>query len=238
MSIYNIIAKNYSDIFPSDKKRTEFIKSFCRSEDCKILDIGCATGDLAFELGNSGYEVTGIDLNEKMISIAQSRIPEKQNNIRFHLMNMLDIEKLGFFDLILCFGNTLPHLQNSNEIREFFQTANNQLHDNGSFIFQILNYDKILDQKNINFPVIENDTFKFTRNYSSIKEDSVIFNITFLDKIINRRYSDSMELLPAKRDILITFLKETGFKGLKIFSDYSRTESDLNEFASVYVAQK
>ena len=77
MNLYDILAENYSELFPLDPARTDFVlKSAAESSKGRaplILDLGCATGDLDFELAAEGADVTGIDLNEKMISIAGSR---------------------------------------------------------------------------------------------------------------------------------------------------------------------
>lgn len=52
-----------------------FIKKF--SADSYLLDIGCATGRLCFDLTQQGYTVTGIDVAEKQIEQAQ-QIAEKE----------------------------------------------------------------------------------------------------------------------------------------------------------------
>ncbi|WP_242604524.1 class I SAM-dependent methyltransferase [Legionella gresilensis] len=44
---------------------------------CKILDIGCGTGEpIAKFLLNEGYKVTGIDASKKMIDLCKQRFPE------------------------------------------------------------------------------------------------------------------------------------------------------------------
>jgi glycine/sarcosine N-methyltransferase len=238
MRIYDLIADNYSAIFPPDKNRVSFIKSICPPGDVSILDVGCATGDIAIELANSGYDVIGIDLNSKMIDIARRYIKNPLDKIEFHVMNMLDIEKLGIFDLILCFGNTLPHLQSETEVNKFFAAANTCLHDNGAFIFQILNYDKILSEGKIDFQIVENDSFIFRRNYTFPDNGMISFNIEFKDRETGRVYSDSTDLLPLRQKQLLALLDEAGFKTTHVYSDYDMTKSDLQEYASIYVAEK
>jgi glycine/sarcosine N-methyltransferase len=238
MKIYDLIAENYSAIFPPDKNRVRFIKSMCPSGSAGILDVGCATGDIAIELANAGYDVTGIDLNSRMIDIAKSKIKNLRHKIEFHVMNMLDIDKLGIFNLILCFGNTLPHLQSETEVNNFFIAANTCIPDNGAFIFQILNYDKILSEGKMNFQIIENNSFIFRRNYSFPDNGLISFNIEFEDKGTGRVYSDSTDLLPLRQKKLLALLEKTGFKTISIYSDYDMTKSDLQEYASIYVAGK
>ena len=62
---YTSISKYYSEIFPYQPMQLQFVKN--RVGDLKgknILDIGCATGELAFRLAGEGAKVIGIDLNE------------------------------------------------------------------------------------------------------------------------------------------------------------------------------
>jgi glycine/sarcosine N-methyltransferase len=238
MRIYDLIADNYSAIFPPDENRVRFIKSIYPSGAARILDVGCATGDIAIELAKSGYDVIGIDLNNRMIDIAKGNIKNLRHKIEFHIMNMLNMDKLGIFDLVLCFGNTLPHLRSEAEVDNFFITANRGIRDNGAFIFQILNYDKILSEGKIEFRIIENDSFIFRRNYTFPESGLISFNIEFEDKTTGSVYSNSTDLLPLRQAQLLTLLEKADFKTINIYSDYDMTKSNLQEYASIYIAKK
>jgi len=57
---YTSISKYYAEIFPYQPILLEFIKS--RVGDLAgnhITDIGCATGELSFQIANAGSKVTG-----------------------------------------------------------------------------------------------------------------------------------------------------------------------------------
>ncbi len=101
----------------------------------QILDIGCATGELAFQLAKEDARITGIDLNEDLLNQAlvksgrsgfQSADSVKREskfsppNLHFQTGNMLELTtdfQPAQFDVVLCFGNTLVHLQS----KEFIQ---------------------------------------------------------------------------------------------------------------------
>jgi len=42
----------------------------------RILDAGCGTGALAFELAARGADVVGVDISPQLIEIAQKRQPD------------------------------------------------------------------------------------------------------------------------------------------------------------------
>ena len=62
-------------------------------EEGRVLDIGCGYGLLAnfLTLKSNRRDVTGVDLSEKRISIAQKTIKNRKK-IRFKLVNVLDLQ--------------------------------------------------------------------------------------------------------------------------------------------------
>ena len=54
------------------------------SANSKILEIGCATGTISRFISDSGHDLTGVDLSESMIEVAQKNNPE----ISFHVANV------------------------------------------------------------------------------------------------------------------------------------------------------
>ncbi len=76
----------------------------------KVLDVACGTGDMVCELQKQGCSVVGIDLSEKMLSIARQKAPAATCLIA-------DAENLPFaegeFDAVTCaFGvRNFVHLQ-------------------------------------------------------------------------------------------------------------------------------
>ncbi|MBN2396077.1 MAG: class I SAM-dependent methyltransferase [Candidatus Atribacteria bacterium] len=234
MEMYNIIADNYSSIFPLGEERISFVKS-CLNPGDSFLDIGCSTGDLCIELAKAGYKAVGIDLNSRMIEIAGKKAVE---NTDFRVMNMLDIDKQFeniSFPLITCFSNTLPHLDSLSEIKYFFKQVYSRLTSTGCFVFQILDYDKILMKRKCDFPEIKNPDFVFNRKYEFVG-DKIRFTIEMErgDKIM----SDSTLLYPLIKDQAISALQEAGFNEIHCYSDYSLKPSNGKESAALYVAQK
>ena len=69
------------------------------------------------------------------------------------------------FDAILCLGNTLVHLPSPREIGKFMKDAFALLHAGGALIFQIVNYDRALDKRITELPLIDNDVLQFERFY-------------------------------------------------------------------------
>lgn len=99
---YHIAAQGLS--FGRDKAwKKKMIKRLPKKEKAACLDIACGTGDITFLLAKKykDGEIIGIDLNEKMIEIADKLLLYRFNNIKFKIADMCDT---GFnseqFDII------------------------------------------------------------------------------------------------------------------------------------------
>jgi 2-polyprenyl-3-methyl-5-hydroxy-6-metoxy-1,4-benzoquinol methylase len=235
--MYELIANNYSSIFPVDIETVDFIDScLLKNDKSSILDIGCATGDLAIALSKKGYSVVGIDLDAKMIKIAESKI--NNDLLTFKNENMLKLDRNIKYDCILCLGNTLPHVPSWKELNQFINLLHSKINDNDFLIIQILNYDKILKDGNITFQTKEGIDFLFTRRYISININTITFEIEIFDKKTLERHTDSTKLLPIERRKLVDALVTNGFEEAKVFSDYNGTQASENDYYNVFVAQK
>jgi len=71
--------------------------------DEKILDLGCGTGDLSFEISKSGASVVGIDFSEAMIVLAR----QKYAGLQFWVANGETFRTPERFDAI--FSNAALH---------------------------------------------------------------------------------------------------------------------------------
>jgi magnesium-protoporphyrin O-methyltransferase len=73
----------------------------------RILDAGCGTGALAFELAARGADVVGVDISPQLIGIAQKRTPDAiARKVSFASGDMLD-PALGHFDHIVAMDSMI-----------------------------------------------------------------------------------------------------------------------------------
>jgi len=227
MEFYTSISRFYDRIFPYDNKQYDFINSFLNiKKDQSILEAGCGTGFLSIKLSENGYNVYSIDFDQEMINLA---INNKKNNSIYPVFKKTDMRfinsefKHDFFDLIFCFGNTLVHLTEKNDIFKFILDCKKLLKKKGFLLIQILNYDYILDKKVTALPLLENDQIKFERSYSNSDYGLINFNTSLTIKKENNIIKNSIKLYPIRKKELDEYLKEAGFKAIEYYSGFDKS---------------
>lgn len=122
ISTYEKIADVYTDMFYADKGDLPFFEKFCDRVPIsgRVLDVGCGPGTFTQHLVKNGFETTGIDLSEKMLTIARENVPEAN----FINMDMQDLQlEDSSFDAVLA-GYSLIHIEDAhipNVLHEFFR---------------------------------------------------------------------------------------------------------------------
>lgn len=222
---YQSIAKHYDDIFPLSDALRDFLFSFGIFNEDRILDIGCATCEVAFYLAEYAHSVTGIDLDPSLIEIAHSKKDERgRSNVRFLVGDMNDINSMfakNQFRIVVCLGNTLVHLLSTDIIDAFFQKISNVLSYGGLFIFQILNYEKILAQKTIELPLIDNNKITFKRRYNHETHKPLLAFITSLTiKASSEIINNSITLYPLQQEELMKMPSNHLFRSIRFLGGF------------------
>src|SRR6056297_1150038 len=207
--MYDPLSRYYEEIFPVSENQIQFVLStmyhrnsghrqggeiFPPQPPLRLLDVGCAVGDLAAGVVQSGtgreIEVDAIDLNSAMIQQAEARHSRalQAGGLRFHQMDMLKIGhefQAEHFNAVACLGNTLVHLPGPVEIAHFLHSsarilrarpnidgdrqagdAEGTVGGRGCLILQQLNYDYLLEERPKKLPLIETEQVRFEREYS------------------------------------------------------------------------
>jgi SAM-dependent methyltransferase len=123
-------------------KRLRFVReaiasNFRGGEHSKIsiLDVGCGNGSqLAIQLALDGFQVTGIDVDERSIEQAR-RLAKEIGNINFHRGQVEEIEALGEFDVVIL-SEVLEH---TDDPRSLLAASVKHLHDEGIAIITVPN---------------------------------------------------------------------------------------------------
>jgi SAM-dependent methyltransferase len=233
MEFYNYLGEDYDLMTRFDvrmKKDRPVFESLINAFGFKrALDAGCGSGFHSIVLSNLGLEVSGIDSSKKMIELAKSNAKRYQISANFIEADFTNFTKYinTRFDSIFCLGNSLAHLLNRDELDIAVGNFRQVLDPGGSLIIQLLNYAKILKQRQRIVGITEGGNKIFVRFYD-FKEALIQFNIL----TIKREKSGfshqwiSTQLYPWRLEELKPSLRAHGFKQIQLFSDLARNEFD------------
>ncbi|MDY0076467.1 MAG: class I SAM-dependent methyltransferase [Bacteroidales bacterium] len=239
---YTSISNYYSEIFPYNPKQLQFVKSRVGDLGAKqLLDIGCASGELAFQLTAEDAHVIGIDLNADLLDQAIRKRGAASTPV-FQLGNMLELEndfKAEQFDTVLCFGNTLVHLESKALVAQMLKGVLQVLMPGGKFLLQILNYDYILGEQLSELPLIETDNIRFLRQYRFDKNSPKIrFYTELYLKKENQTVVNETSLLALKSEELLDLLRDAGFQHIELFSNFKQDAFGGKHIPLVLSAEK
>jgi glycine/sarcosine N-methyltransferase len=236
-SFYTSIAPHYQHIFPFNPTQIEFLKHVLPYNGARVLDVGCATGDLAFALTHFGFPTWAFDFDAQMVQIARNTKPEEAMFPVFEQLDMRQIDERfpeSYFDTVICFGNTLVHLLSDEDIRKFIQASFKVLLPEGKLTIQILNYQHILENQIKSLPLIDNEHIRFERNYEFGDESALIdFNTKLTVKSTGQEIKNSTKLYAIRPDKLQELLVEAGFSSIEFFGNFNREPLTKNSLPLV-----
>lgn len=136
--LYKKYAKFYDKVYSKKKydEEVEFIKSVIRNFKVKgknLLDMACGTGTHAKKFTDSGFNVTGVDINSEMLKIAK----EKTKNSKFLEGSMQSFKSKSKFDIITCLFTAINYNRNISELKTTIKNFHNLLNKGGVVIFDL-----------------------------------------------------------------------------------------------------
>lgn len=241
MDFYADLSPYYEAIFPLTGDKVKLTERYVPAGG-RVLDVGCSTGELVLALAQAGYHSAGIDLSEEMIEKARAEAAARGLDAGFRMGDMreLRVHFSGLYDGITCFGNTIVHITDIREIRQFFRQIYAMLQPQGSFLFQIVNYDRILAKGITELPLIENPEkrLKFYRHYDYDKAANLIHFQTRL-VVDGEEVEHTVPLYPLTSDEIKVMLSADGFRNPRFFGDFAEHPYDPERSgAFVVIVQK
>jgi SAM-dependent methyltransferase len=97
-----------------------------------VLELGCGTGSILQRLQDA-YKVSGLDISEKMLSVARKKVPRS----KLFRQDMVDFRIDGRFDVIICVFDSINHVRRFSDWKKVFAAVRRHLLPGGCFIFDI-----------------------------------------------------------------------------------------------------
>lgn len=189
------------------------ILDYFKSNNIEIkrhLDLGCGVGTLCDFYYKQGINTTGVDINEYMIQ----KCKEKNSNINFVVNNIEKFISSEKYDLITMTCDVVNHILDEDSLKKIFYNIYNMLNDDGYLIFDIINSNKLILNKqivsnrdnNINvYYYMTDQNNLINTNVKVVKDHTLVCEYDVLEKL----YND---------DLIKSMLEDSRFKLIKFAS--------------------
>ena len=230
VDFYSELAREYDDMISFNsaiKAKENLLKKFISKKIITVADIGCGSGVDSIALALQGLKVSGFDPSSEMLKKAE--VNAKRINVKLNFYNdAADKIPKKFdcnFDLVVSLGNTIANIPELRLLKSL-NRCHEILKPGGRLLIQVLNYDKILSEKQRIISITESRN-KFYIRFYDFPDKKIIFNILNFKKENRLEYKIfSSRIYPYNKKYLETKLKSTGFKSVMCYSDLSFTKFD------------
>lgn len=247
MSIFSEYSKYY-DLLYQDKDyaaEVEYLNWLIQENSAKaktILNLGCGSGRHDFLLAEKGYNVTGVDLSEEMIAVANknSKGCQVEHKPEFFLGDIRTKRLNRHYDVVTALFHVMSYQVTNDDLDKAFETAYEHLQPRGIFIFDCwYGPGVITDRPHIREKQLESEILRVNRKSTPVihpNEDcvDVIYDLVIENKITNEVYNitETHKMRYLFLPELQYFLERKGFKFKKAFE--WMTEYDKLDFTSWY----
>ncbi|MBR9978400.1 MAG: methyltransferase domain-containing protein [Bacteroidetes bacterium] len=142
----------------------------------QVVDMGCGTGVHAIALAQLGLAVTAVDISGGMLEKARRHAADASVSLRFLHGDFLTPIGETPADLLLCLGNSLPHLPSLTALTDILKHWRTLLTNEGHVVIQLLNYKRII-REGKRIVNIRRDGDRLLVRFYDFMEQQLRFNI-------------------------------------------------------------
>ncbi|MGT2887810.1 class I SAM-dependent methyltransferase [Streptococcus didelphis] len=245
MTTYETFARVYDSIMDDtlyDKWTNFSLRHLTRRDNAKLLELACGTGIQSIRFKEAGFDVTGLDLSQEMLDLAQKRAQAAGLEIPFIQGNMLDLSQVGKFDFVTCYSDSICYMQDEVEVGDVFKEVYQSLNEDGIFIFDVHSTYQV-EQVFSGYSYHENaeDFAMVWDSYQDEAPYSVVHELTFFIKNEDGRFTRYDEVHEERTYDILTYdilLEQAGFKSFKLYADFEDKAPTDTSKRWFFVAQK
>jgi SAM-dependent methyltransferase len=213
-----------------------FYISLARETGGPVLELACGSGRVAIPLARAGFEVTGLDLSERMLAMGRQKLlkepPEVQARVRLLRGDMTDFTTGQRYPLILIPFNSLQLLHSPEDQRRALACAARHLAEGSRLVLEV----------NAGFKNLRSDEqpqHKWTRHWrekaltvsagervwQDVQKQVTVFDMIFetADERGRRERVEVREMLRwTSRGEVKAQLRGVGLRILSVFGDFER----------------
>jgi ubiquinone/menaquinone biosynthesis C-methylase UbiE len=240
---YEELAQRYDWMTSVNPVRKMFFQTIFEKYNVKsVLDCACGTGSDLLMFNSMGVDISGSDISDGMLTVAQQKIAQSGQKIN---LNKADFLKLGEsfnnrFDAIVCLSSSICEIHSDEDVLTAIKSMEEQLNPSGIVVIDQGQSDKFMVNKPRFIPVA--NTRDFTRLFVLDYDDPfVTVNINDFE---HSESKDTFSVRPIKLkvrriDEWKSLFKSTGFSSINLYGGWDLSGYDINSSDRIIVvAQK
>lgn len=226
--IYTTFAKVYDTLMDAAlyDQWLAYTRTHLPKQNGDLLELACGSGTLALKLAQAGYKVTGLDLSEDMLSLADTKIQAAHEAITLVQGDIRDFDLPDAFDFVTCFDDSICYLPDLASVTAAFQQVYQALRPGGVFLFDahsLFQMDQIFPGYMYNAK-FEDMAFMW-QSYGGALPHSIEHDLTFFVWDDSIQGYQALEELHKERTYALsdfqTALTQSGFSQVTITADFT-----------------
>lgn len=194
--------------------------------NAKILDMACGAGRHAIILARKNFDVTAVDLSEKLLSIAKQSALDENLKINFVQSDIRNFKTAEKFNLVVNLFTSFGYFETDEENFSVLQKAYDLLVDGGYFILDFFNSQFLMQN------LVESSEEIIggvkIHQFRKIKENRVTKKIVITKNGNLSQFEESVRMFT--KDELVMAIQNIGFDIYKTFGDF--LGNDFEQFSS------
>ena len=185
------------------------------------VDLACGTGSVTAILAKKGLKVTGVDLSEDMLTVAQQKTTELENQPLFLRMPLQELYLPRAVDMAVCALDSLDYITDPDDCAEAIRRVYRALNPGGIFIFDVNTPEKLHAMDGQVFLDEDEDVYCVWRGEFDHQTNICSYGMDLFQRRGNlweRSFEEHREYAYSA-DQLRAYLKEAGFTHIRVYAD-------------------
>ena len=245
MDAYKALAVSY-DRLTNDvdyEAVVDFYHTILRKEAVSprtAVDLACGTGSVTVLLAKRGYQVTGVDMSEDMLTVAWDKAQDMENPPRFVCQQLQQLHLPRGVDMAVCALDSLDYILDPMDCEEAIKRAYKSLNPGGIFIFDVNTPEKLRAMDGQVFIDEDDDVYCVWRGEFDTQTNICSYGMDLFQRqgnVWHRNFEEHCEYAYSRQE-LTQYLKNAGFTDIRVYGDRRLDEPNAADQRIYFSARK
>ena len=195
------------------------------------VDLACGTGSVSAILARKGLRVTGVDLSEEMLTVAQQKAGGLENPPKLVCQSLQKLHLSRAVDMAVCALDSLDYITDPDDCAQAIRRVYKALNPGGIFIFDVNTPEKLRAMDGQVFLDEDDDVYCVWRGEFDEKTNICSYGMDLFrreGRVWLRSFEEHREYAYS-RETLTRYLREAGFTGIRVYGDRVFAEPEPGE---------